>query len=289
MENQTTILKTVAFGGFEKKAVIHYIYELGENAKAAQDKLSAELEELRAARDRLGAALGETEEKLRLLQRESSAQLQSERARGAELTGLVDSLGAEIARQEKIVSDRDLEIARYIAQNRQLEEKNAELEKDRAEVERATAQVGRLILNAQTDAERIVAEARLRADEITRQAQREAEELRSKAGQEALARRELAEREAGELIERARRSAGCVDTQLDALRGELDRMRRVANDAAESMNQKLGELAASINTAQEGLLGTLAEGKAPQLVYSTEEGSGEPVSAGGGPKGDFFR
>ena len=168
VENQP-IFKTSLFGGFERQSVLNYIYELNNNAKAAQERLQAQFEEVSAARERLSETIRNLEQKLSAAEKarsEMEEELTEERDKRSKMQEMLDALNAEIDRQKIIIAEKDAEITRYSELNARLEEKNAELEATRSEVEKASIYLGDLVVKTKMEAEQILEDANLQAQNI---------------------------------------------------------------------------------------------------------------------------
>ncbi len=181
MENQTMLKKT-AFGGFDRKSVLNYVYDINTSAKEAQDKLLAQLEEITSSREKVSESLREMETKLQQVQQERddfSTELGSEKQRTGELAVMMDSLNAQIAKQERILAEKEEEIADYKRLNNELLRKNETLESKKQEVEKASAYVGELLLRTQVDSEKILADAAVKAQELVVEAGKSLEGVHS--------------------------------------------------------------------------------------------------------------
>jgi len=179
MENQP-VFKKVAFGGFDKVSVLDYVFELSTSTQEAQEKLAAQLEEVAAAREKLAASLQEAEAGLSATRAERdnlSAELSGERSRSGELGALIESLHQEVAKQERIVAEKDEEIAAYIRKTRELADRNTELESKKEEVDRASVYIGELLLRTRADSEKILSDASRQAEEMVADASRSLDEV----------------------------------------------------------------------------------------------------------------
>lgn len=179
MDNQVMLKKTT-FGGFEKQSVLNYIYELNTTTKEAQDKLLVQLEEITNSREKLSETLRDMETKMQSIQRERDnmvAELDGEKQRTGELGAMIDSLNIQIAKQERIISEKEEEIGDYRRLNNELMKKNETLESKKNEVEKASAYVGELLLRTRIDSESILEEASVKAQELVAEAGKSLEDV----------------------------------------------------------------------------------------------------------------
>lgn len=217
---QHSAFKTVAFGGFHKQSVLSYVYELNNNAKAAQEQLNAQLQEVASSREQLQGRIRELEQKLRESEsaRQSTAdELNAERARTSELGGMLDSLGAEIERQKQIVAQKDEEIRRCRRQLDELQSRNAEYEKKKQEVEKSSVYITELLMRAHTESDQIL---------------------------------ENAEQKAGEIVEGAYTSLSEVRAQFELFRGEMENIEIRIESAVVSMQKKFAAIGEAIDRAE---------------------------------------
>ena len=63
MDNKS-IFKSTMFGGFERQSVLNYIYETVNSTQDAQDRLTAQIEEMSATREKLEQSVKELEYRL---------------------------------------------------------------------------------------------------------------------------------------------------------------------------------------------------------------------------------
>jgi len=202
MENYS--FKSVAFGGFDKQDVVHYLERMSEQAAAAREELEAEAERLRAQ----AAKDGEELERLR--------------AQVEELTAQRDELQEKLTAEQTVRAD--LEPLRG-------------LEKDVAEL---TAQRDALRPDAEAYAQfrerlgSIECEARKRADDLEEsaaaQTRRTLEEFRSRYQKLVSAFESTASHVNGELRE--------IEVTLSQLPRALDRTGTELNELAARLEKK---------------------------------------------------
>lgn len=222
LENQP-IFKTSLFGGFERQSVLSYIYELNNNAKAAQDRLNAQFEEVGAARERLSETIRGLEQKLASAEetrRSLEAELSGERSRQGEQSAMLDSLNAEIDRQKAIIAEKDAEISRFGQIRAELEQKNAELEAGRGEVEKASVYLGELVVRTRMEAEKILEDANSQAKGV---------------------------------VEEATRSLTAVFDQFGKFRVEMEAIEEKIEEAVISMQHKFAAIGDTINESEENI------------------------------------
>lgn len=287
-----------AVGGFDKKAVISYIFELNENSQAAQKKLTAQLEEVTQAREALDKQLAEQSRRMQKLQADLeglTSELSGEKARTGELTNMVDELNAEIKRlraqlaqkeeeaqnvsqsggelnetieglraeieRQRAVIARKEEEARNISHsggqmNETIEGLRAEIERQRAlvvrkeeearnnlrasgefakkqaEIDRVSTQLGKLMLEAKTDAEHIRADAQMQAEGIVADAHYKAKGI----------------------IGNADRSISDVRRQFADFRAEIAGVQQDILSAVDTMRQKAEYVGDLMDSAEQRLL-----------------------------------
>lgn len=175
MSQEQSALKKTTFGGYDRKSVLNYIYELNAAAEAAQDKLEAQLEEVTASREKLSETIKDLEGKMEGLRGERKAvesELSSEKERTGELSALIDALEEEKRRQAQIIAEKDAEIAQHLRRSEELIEKNRQLEEKKQEVERASAHIGELLLRTRMESEKALADAKKQAEDMVAEAGR---------------------------------------------------------------------------------------------------------------------
>ena len=222
VENQP-IFKTSLFGGFERQSVLNYIFELNNNAQAAQDRLSAQFEEVSAARERLSESIRGLEQKLSTAEKvrtELEEELSEEKTKRTEMNDMLDSLNAEIDRQKIIIAEKDAEINRFGEIRARLEEKNAELEAGRSEVEKASIYLGDLVVKTKLEAEQIL---------------------------------EDANQQAQGMMEEATKSLATVFEQFGKFREEMEAIEEKIEDAIFSIQEKFSAIGNTIVQSEENI------------------------------------
>ena len=145
MEN-SGFLKTVNFGGFDKKDVLAYVDSL--NTKIYS--LEAELQEAKANGSGNSGEL--------------DALLAKERAAASEFKAKVDTLNLTIQSNEEVIKAKDEEIAKLKAEIDELNDKLANAPKDNFEA--SAADISNVFIEAQKSANAVVAQARENAKKI---------------------------------------------------------------------------------------------------------------------------
>ena len=154
------LLKTRAFGGFEKTQVLAYIDKLREENRQAEEELEAKIASISQAKDALSESIGQFEGQIRQLE----SQLTAKKDKINELTGVIDTLGNEISQHKQTLAAKDQEIKSYQETNRRLSfaaEANGEKAKRYSEL---TTQVGEIIIEARRSAADIVEAAQAAAE-----------------------------------------------------------------------------------------------------------------------------
>ncbi len=198
------IFKTSAFGGFQKAAVLSYIDQLNRD----NQKLKTELDEKVAA---LEAQVTELKEQLPTEEEKAAAEEQAkqQREKSQELTELNDRLNLEIARQRKLLADKDEEIKQLAEQARKFQFQ-AETNLFKAQkYDEVAMKVGTLVVDAKQQAEYIVEQAKEEARAITR----EKEERLEKMNEDFLQFKQNVEQLRGEL----RETLELLDVKLEKL------------------------------------------------------------------------
>lgn len=234
MDNNPILLKSSMFGGFNKKEVLSYIFELNESTQEAQQRFAEQIEELSRSRDELLQSSGEFETRLKEVQAEldeALLKLEAETDRNAAAAETIERLNAELKKHDGNLEEKDGEVARFAAMNTELADKNRRLEEKRSQVELAASQIAGILGKAREDADKVVDEAREEAARIILDAQNRADALDARS--KALAK---------EHIEEANRQAEAVYKQFGNFCAELGKLRETIITAASEMSEKAGEL-----------------------------------------------
>lgn len=201
------VFKTAAVGGFEKKAVTDYIYQMNEDNEYAQQQLKHKISQLEAIVGTLQQEKEEAETAARTLKEElntTSQRVSSKTQQQAKLSSLSDELSREINGLSKSLNQKEEENTALRQRNTDLEKRYLALEKQQDEIDRTTAQLGRVMLEARTDADHALAEAQKKAEVLVNNAEKEAQELKNSLAAQADTVVVEAQKEAEEILSDAR-------------------------------------------------------------------------------------
>lgn len=270
------VFKTAAVGGFEKKAVLDYIYQMNEEAEFAQLHLKERIEELEESQHSLEESLGLANNRVRTLERDYNniaAELEAARNAGPPAPAvnpaseeLIVRLNEEIERQKALLTEKDQELQQHVAQYHDLVERTRDLESRREEVEKASYQLGKVMLDARADAETISANAKEQAKDLLARTQEEADAQRAAAHQEAEETVAAAKAEAEKLVADAQAEAG-----------------RLTSEAEESKNQILADTQAQVDATTEQSRTQLetamesVKGRVTTLASTTQKANDEAI------------
>lgn len=266
MDNNPVFLKSSMFGGFKKKEVLSYIFELNESTQEAQQKFAEQVEELGRSRDELLKSSEEAEARLNKVQAEldeARLRLEDEEAKNSEYIDDIERLNAELEKHDADMAEKDGEIARFAAINAELADKNRRHEEKRSQVELAASQIAGILGKAREDADRVVDEAREEAARIILDAQNKADALAAQS-------KTLAERR----IEVANQHTEAIYNQFGDFCAELQQLSKTIKDAASEMIEKAG----SLDNASSRVVEAVPEKLPPPeiaLEYELEEDSAE--------------
>lgn len=186
--DQNVVFKTAAVGGFEKRAVLDYIYEMNESMEREREEFHNKIAELENARLLAVDEANIANEKLRTLEDELVSltnELSTERHKRKEIEGInarLESQKNALAAQASELKAETREIASVpVAQREELETLKAKQE----EFDKASYQLGRVLLEARADADATVETAKEQAKIILEQAQKDAEEISEMAAKTA--------------------------------------------------------------------------------------------------------
>jgi chromosome segregation ATPase len=232
--DKQVVFKTSAFGGFEKKAVLDYIYRLNEDSSTQQTQLREQVGSLTAARDSVTESLRQTNEKLLVAQREleaAKAELAKERSRAAELASMSDGLQGELARHREQQDRLRADLERALLERDEIARKTEGLSEKQLQIDQAVTSVGKLMLDARSDADAIAARAQQEAELLLSGAKAEAARLVQEAEGSLQSRVSEAAAEAERLLADARREAAGYEEDT---RQKNELLRIEANLARES-------------------------------------------------------
>ncbi len=224
MDNQP-IFKASIFGGFDRQSVLNYIFELNSNAKAAQQRMNAQFDEVSAARERLSENLRALEQRLGAAEQARKTletELESERGRHSAADAMLTTLNVEIARQKEVIFQKDAEIKRVEQLRAELEARNAELESKRDELEKSSIYIGELVVRTKLETERVLDDANAQARE---------------------------------LVDEAARSLSGVYEQFGKFRTEMEAIEERIEDAVITMQNKFAAIGETIAASEENIRG----------------------------------
>lgn len=256
MENNPVLLKSSMFGGFKKKDVLSYIFELNETTQEEKQRLAEQLEELVQSRDGLAARALDMEQKLTSLQSsldETLARLDEANEKNVRSLELIERLKAEAVKNADTISQQNTEIARQTELNAQVSEKNRAYEEKRHQVELAASQIAELLGQAQDDAAKAVERAKLEADEIVENA---------KASLEVH-------------IEEANKSVDGAYKKFSEFKSRIENKYTAVLEATSSINEEMSALKDSIEDIERLVPKKLSAEDLPTLQYKNEDDSSE--------------
>ena len=213
-----------AISGFEKKAVLDYIYKLNQSSEEARANLEKKLLELASEKEALDAKLRQAETAHSgLLEKYNniSDSFAAEAKRNEEMNAAIAELNAEVENQKNLVAGKTNEIIEHLRINTELKLNNEEYSKKADEVNHASTQIGRLIIDAHTEAENIIDAAQNKADIILAEAKKNANEITSSA-----------EIQAGSALEDSR-------SRISAIVDEANEKAEKLLESAEAESQRL--------------------------------------------------
>ncbi|MDR2909434.1 MAG: hypothetical protein LBU86_06095, partial [Oscillospiraceae bacterium] len=253
-------LKPALFGRYyDKQSVLNYIFELNNNAKAVQERLSAQFDDLGAAREKLTEAIRELEQKLSDSEKARGSlgeELKGERVKNGEMSKMLEALNSEIERQNKIIAQKTSELSRVDEIRAELDEKRAELAGKNKIIEEKMAQAAEAA-DIRLELEKARALLEEQGEELVRVREAVREEVPS-AEAEAL-RAELGERELElmglreelDLLRAAREEeGGLTPAEVEGLRQELEEERtevRRRKSEIERYRKELAERDSQLN------------------------------------------
>lgn len=248
MEN-SGFLKTVNFGGFDKKDVLAYVDSL--NTKIYT--LEAELQEAKAnAGD--GSSNADLDE-----------MIAKERAKSGELMAKVDTLNLTIQSNEDLLKSKDGEITKLKAQVEDLEEKLANAPKNA--VEASAVDISNVFIEAQKSANAVVAQAKENAKKMDADAKALAEEVVNDANTKAARIIYDAERESEGVKSAAAAAKAAIKGDINKL---MDNINSLSSTVAEfTMNSTAcidkakSVIADTQNNIETGNFSAVASAKSP--------------------------
>ncbi len=263
MDNNHILPKAGVFGGFKKKDVLSYIFELNETTQETQQRLAEQIEELMHSREEMHKESEEMQQQIVRLQTnldDATVRADEEAKKNEYANELIEKLRVEIAKQEKIVQEKSTELSRQAALNAELVEKNRVFEDKRAQVELAASQIAGLLGQAKDDAGKVVSRAHDEAAGITRDAQVKADSL----AKNAKAAVDAKIQEATNKIEDAYKKFGNFRTELETLQKNI-------KEASDCIGDKMAQISTVVSAVGEHVPQDINLAKLPTLAYKVEE------------------
>lgn len=252
MENNPALLKSSMFGGFKKKDVLSYIFELNEATQDEKQKLAEQIEELAQSRESLSESVSEMERQIAELKAslgDVTARLQEEIGKNAQYAELIDELKAETSKYENTVSQQNAEIARQTGLNSKLAEKNRGYEEKRNQVELAASQIADLLGQAQNDAVGVVDRAKLEAENIIKNARASIEAH----------------------VDEANKSVDGAYKKFNGFKAELETLHTTITGAAAAMTEKMQSLKETVFDIEKLVPEKLSTEALPTLQYEKDD------------------
>ena len=259
----TGFLKTVSFGGFDKKDVLAYVDEL--NTKIYT--LEAELDEKKALLESAGGA-GDNSEKYEEL-------LAADKAKITELQTNNDSLKLQMKTMEDDLANKDKEIEALKAQNAELEEQLQEAKNKAASGggDSSAMDLSNVFLEAQKTANTIVTQAKENARKMDEDAKKLANQVVDDANGKASTIVKNADEKASKILSDA-------EDKSSEMRAAADRIRKQVEEEIAEIDENVVKLKEVLEMFSSESLSRLDEAKA-QLdnAQNVVKKGGAPASA----------
>ncbi len=263
----TGFLKTVSFGGFDKKDVLAYVDEL--NTKIYT--LEAELDEKKALLESAGGA-GDNSEKYEEL-------LAADKAKITELQTNNDSLKLQMKTMEDDLANKDKEIEALKAQNAELEEQLQEAKNKAASGggESSAMDLSNVFLEAQKTANTIVTQAKENARKMDEDAKKLANQVVDDANGKASTIVKNADEKASKILSDA-------EDKSSEMRAAADKIRKQVEEEIAEIDENVVKLKEVLEMFSSESLSRLDEAKA-QLdnAQSVVKKGGAPVASAAKP------
>ena len=153
----TGFLRTVNFGGFDKKDVLSYVDELNSKIYNLENELNEKNSLLQGMGDNTQSVDGA--EKYEAVIAESKAKI-------SELMANCDTLKLEVSNLENEISEKDNEISRLKEERVMLEEKLESSKSETGSITEASFDIGSVFIEAKHSADKIINEAKNAAKKI---------------------------------------------------------------------------------------------------------------------------
>ncbi len=272
----TGFLKTVSFGGFDKKDVLAYVDEL--NTKIYT--LEAELDEKKALLESAGGT-GDNSEKYEEL-------LAADKAKITELQTNNDSLKLQMKSMEDDLANKDSEIEALKAQNAELEEQLQEAKNKAASStgESSAMDLSNVFLEAQKTANTIVTQAKENARKMDEDAKKLANQVVDDANGKASTIVKNADEKASKILSDAedkssemRAAADKIKKQVEEEIAEIDenvvKLKEVLEMFSSESLSRLDEAKAQLDNAQKAM----KKGVAPAAASPAAKPAPAPAPA----------
>lgn len=226
-------LRTVNFGGFDKKDVLAYVDELNTKIYNLETQLGEKNDHI-AALEASGAGeapSGDFEGKEILEQKieEGQKKLEESHAKVSELMASTDSLKLQLTTAESDAAEKDAQIAQLKNEIEDLKQKVSDAEASAAAGGGAAFDMSSLFMEAQKSANAVVAQAKEAAakmeedaknlqDQILEDANNQAEKIVTNANNEAKTTTETAQAQADAILKSAREQEGLILEQSKGVR-----------------------------------------------------------------------
>lgn len=224
-------LRTVNFGGFDKKDVLAYVDELNTKIYNLETQLGEKTDAL-AAYEASGGASSENFEGKEALEKkleESQKKVEESHAKVSELMASTDSLKLQLTTAESDNAEKDAQIEQLKNEIEELKQKVSDAEASAAAGGGAAFDMSGLFMEAQKSANAVVAQAKEAAkkmeqdakdlqDQILEDANTQAAKIVNDANEEAKNTTETAKAQADEMIKNAQEQEGIILSKSQGLR-----------------------------------------------------------------------
>lgn len=223
---QNKILKSAAFGGFEKKSVLNYIDELTTKSSNMENSLNDKIKEISQANDELSKQVQDFNNIVSSLEK----QLKDEREKISELTGEIDQLNLNMLEQKKTEHELKKELQINSEQNRILTDKLKIAEAKAGRFDETAINVGSLMIDAKTSAQKIIDKAMLDANDIKKTTSKNIENISS----------EIVEfkKDVDNLRSTVNTVVGSISSRLDMLVSSIDEIEKRCNQISSTAETK---------------------------------------------------
>ena len=225
-------LRTVNFGGFDKKDVLAYVDELNTKIYNLETQLGEKTDALAAYEANGGAAVSENFEGKEALEKkleESQKKVEESHAKVSELMASTDSLKLQLTTAESDAAEKDAQIEQLKNEIEELKQKVSDAEASAAAGGGAAFDMSGLFMEAQKSANAVVTQAKEAAkkmeqdakdlqDQILEDANNQAAKIVSDANEEAKTTTENAKAQADEMIKNAQEQEGVILAKSQGLR-----------------------------------------------------------------------